>query len=97
MHEFPSWYLPIPTIPSPIFAPIPHLQIFLLSSRLRNSSLQRLRVRAHDLSLLLPVLEDDECGHGADTEFLCNVWHLVDVDLDEVDAGELGRESFVGC
>jgi hypothetical protein len=68
----------------------------LLSIRLLNSSLQRLGVGTHNLSNLILVLEDDECGHGANTEFLGDVWDFVYVNLDEVDVGEfLGEPVFI--
>jgi len=52
-----------------------------------DSSLKRLRVRTNNLSTLLAVLEKDECRHGADSEFLCNVGDLVDVELEETGVG----------
>lgn len=57
---------------------------------------QGLGIRTDHLLDLLAVLEDDERGHGTDAELLCNVWDLVDVDLDEVRARELFREPGLG-
>lgn len=54
-----------------------------------NSGQQRLRVRANDLLDLLLIFEDQEGRHGADAELLGNIGNLVDVELDEVGAGEL--------
>lgn len=62
---------------------------------LRNSSFQRIRIRTHNLLNLLSILENDECGHGSDTEFLSDVWDLVHVDLHEVGVGEFFGESAV--
>jgi hypothetical protein len=81
-------------IPPFIFPFTPHHIQFhplnlILPNRSLNSRLQRLRVRTHDLIQLLSVLEDEECGHGADTEFLRYVGDLVYVELDEVCAGEV--------
>jgi hypothetical protein len=64
----------------------------LLLSSLLDSSQERLRISTHNLLHLLRVLEDQERGHGADAELLCYVGHLVDVELDEVCAGEVVGE-----
>jgi hypothetical protein len=63
----------------------PHL--FLGS--ILNSSQKRLGVCAYDLSTLLAVLEDEEGGHGADAKLLGYIGDFIDVDLDEVCAGEI--------
>lgn len=42
-------------------------------------------VGTDDLADLLAVLEEHECGHGADTELLGDVGDLVDVNLVEGD------------
>lgn len=60
-----------------------------LSGELLDSCKESLWVCADDLGDLLAVLEDDECRHCSDTEVLSNFWDFVDVDLDEVDTGEL--------
>lgn len=79
---------------SPIIHIVP--SDLLLSIRLLNSSQQRLRIGANNLSDLLLVLEDDECRHGADTELLRDVWDFVYVDLNEMDVGEVFGEP-VAC
>jgi hypothetical protein len=56
---------------------------------LLNGSLQGWWVGANDLGSLLAILEDDEGWHGADAELLGDFWDVVNVDLDEVDVGEL--------
>jgi hypothetical protein len=61
--------------------------LFLRLNRTLNSRQERLGVRTHDLLDLLLVLEDQECGHGADAELLRNVGDLVDIELDEMGAG----------
>ena len=65
--------------------------LFLLDSRLDGSK-QRLRVGADNLVDLLAVLEDEEGGHGADSELLGYVGDLIDVELDKVCASVLLRE-----
>ena len=64
----------------------------LLSIRIRNSSLQRLGVCAHNFTNLLRILEDQECRHGVNTKLLRNVGDFIDIDLDEVNVRELVRE-----
>jgi len=49
--------------------------------------LQRSRVRAHDLTDLVAVLEQQESGHGADGELLRHFGDLVDVELVEAGVG----------
>ena len=61
-----------------------------------DSGQQRLGVCADDLGRLLAVLEDEEGGHGADAELLGHVGDLVDVNLDEVCAGEFFGEPVRG-
>jgi hypothetical protein len=48
---------------------------------LLNGRLNGLRVRTDNLLDLLAVLEQQECGHGTDTEILGDVGDLVDIDL----------------
>lgn len=62
-----------------------------------DGRLEGLGVGADDLSDLLAVLEEEESGHGADTELLGNVGNLVDVDLVEARVGVFFGEpgSFV--
>ncbi|KAK0112738.1 hypothetical protein ONS95_014473 [Cadophora gregata] len=67
-----------------------------LNDRSLNSQLQRIWVGAYNLLDLLAVLEDEEGGHGADTEFLGYVWDFVDVELGEVDVGEFVGEPICG-
>lgn len=50
---------------------------------------ERWGVGAHQLAGLLAVLEDEECGHGADAVLLCQLGELVDVDLGVVHVGVL--------
>jgi len=52
-----------------------------------DSRLKRLGVRTNNLSTLLAILEEDECRHGADSELLCNIGDLVDVELEEAGVG----------
>jgi hypothetical protein len=66
--------------------------LFLSLNRTLNSRQERLGVRTHDLLDLVLVLEDQECGHGADAELLRNVRDLIDIELDEMGAGEFLRE-----
>ena len=70
--------------------PTPNLLLSL--DRTLNSRQKRLGIRTHDLLDLLLVLEDQERGHGADAELLRDVRDLVDVELDEVGAGEFFGE-----
>ncbi len=58
-------------------------------NRRLNGRQQRLGVRADNLLDLLPILEDQECRHGTDAQLLRNIGNLIDVELDEVSAGEL--------
>jgi len=68
------------------------IYLCLLGSDLLDGSQEGFWVRADDLVDLLALVEDDECGHGADVELLSYVWDVVDVQLDEVGAGELVGE-----
>lgn len=61
----------------------------LLRVVLLDAGLDGLGVCAYDLANLLAVLEEDECGHGADAEILGNVGDLVDVELVEARVGVL--------
>lgn len=54
---------------------------------LLNGSLERLWVGTNDLADLFAILEQDECGHGADAEFLGDVWDIIDVELVEAGGG----------
>jgi hypothetical protein len=65
---------------------------FLCLVVLHDAGLDGLGVRADNLADLLAVLEEDEGGHGADAELLCNVGDLVDVELVEAGFGVLLRE-----
>ena len=60
---------------------------------LLDTSLDGLGVRADNLADLLAVLEENESGHGADTEFLGNVGDLVDIELVEANVRVLLRVS----
>lgn len=55
---------------------------------LLNGRLECRGVGADDLCNLLALLEEEEGGHGADTELLSNVGNLVDIDLVESGVGE---------
>lgn len=58
-----------------------------------DGSLESLGVGTDDLSNLVAVLEEEEGGHGANAEFLCDVRDLVDVKLEEAGAGVCAGES----
>lgn len=58
---------------------------------LGDGGLESLGVGTNDLANLLAALEEQEGGHGADAELLCNVGDLVDVELVE-----LGRSELLG-
>jgi hypothetical protein len=76
-------------------SPFLNANLFLLN-RFLNSRQKRLRVCTHNLLNLLLVLEDQEGRHSADAELLGNIGDLVDVELDEVGAGELlGEPNFL--
>lgn len=57
-----------------------------------DSGQEGLGVGAHDLGNLVAALEQQECRHGADTEFLGDIGDFVDVDLEEACVGELFGE-----
>ncbi len=57
-----------------------------------DGGLESLGVGANDLGDLLAVLEEKEGRHGTDTEFLCNVRDLVDVELVEARVGVCAGE-----
>lgn len=59
------------------------------SSVVRDGSLESVEVGTNHLLKLLPVLENKEGRHGADTEFLCDVWNLVNVEFVEACVGVL--------
>jgi hypothetical protein len=81
----------LPFLPNEHFSSAPSnitkRNLFLLPRRLLNRRLQRRRVRTHDLTDLLAVLEDQEGGHGANAELLRDIGDFVDVELDEVHVG----------
>lgn len=64
----------------------------LFLNSILDSGQKRLWVRTDNLTSFLAILEDQESGHSADTEFLGDVGDFVDVELDEVCAGEFLRE-----
>jgi len=68
----------------------------LLLDSLLNSGLQSIRVGTDNLLDLLSVLEDHECGHGTDTEFLGNIWDFINVNLDKV-SGCVGVGETAAC
>lgn len=69
-----------------------HLQVLL------DGGLESLGVGTDDLADLFAVLEEQEGGHGADAEFLGDVWDLVDVDLVEAGVGVgVGEPVGWGC
>jgi hypothetical protein len=59
---------------------------------LLDASLDGLGVCAHNLTNLLATLEEDECGHSADTEFLGDVGDFIDVQLVKAGLWVLLRE-----
>ena len=58
-----------------------------------DSGLKSLGVSADHLSNLVAALEEQESGHGADAEFLCDIRDLVDVELVEACVGVLVGHS----
>jgi hypothetical protein len=56
-----------------------------LTNNLGDKSLQLGRSRAYNLAIRLAILEDFECGHGADVELLGDIRRFIDVDSNEVD------------
>lgn len=62
-----------------------------------DRSLEGIGVGTNDLLDLLAVLEDHECGHGANTELLGDIWDFIDVDLDEVGRGVGLGETKIYC
>lgn len=44
-------------------------------------------LRTNNLGKLLPILEEHDRRHSADTEFLSDLRHCVDVDLEELRLG----------
>lgn len=67
----------------------------LLVVVLLDGSLENLWVGSNDLADLLSVLEQQERGHGTDTELLCYVWHVIDIELVESGVCELVGEPVV--
>jgi len=57
-----------------------------------NSRLQGLGIRAHNLSYLCAVLEQEKRRHGADTEVLGDVWDFVDIELVEARGRKVVRK-----
>jgi hypothetical protein len=89
--------------PSSRFETVQFIPSCLLSQLLLNSSFQRPLIRAHDLSDLLAVLEEQEGRHGPDTQLLRYVAHFVDVDFEELglwvffaELGDLGCNDLAG-
>ena len=75
---------------------LPSLKSTLLDLKsVRNSRMQRLRVGAYNLLHLLLILKDQERRHGSDAQLLCHIRDLIDVELDEVRAGEFVGEPII--
>lgn len=55
-----------------------------LFNKLLDPSLQRTRISSHNITLLLPTLVQQECGHSADANVRRRLRQLVDVDLVEL-------------
>lgn len=54
---------------------------------LSDSRLNGRRRSTHDLINLLAISEEGKSRHGAHTEFLRNIWKLIDVEFVEADIG----------
>lgn len=77
--------------------PLHHITSLSLNAEtLLDGGLESLGVRANDFLDLLPVLEQQEGGHGADAEVLGDVGDLVDVELVEACVGVGGGKSLGG-
>lgn len=76
-------------------APQTEMIRILCRTVLLNAGLDGLGVRADNLANLLAVLKEDESGHGADAEFLCDIGDFVDVELVEARVGVLLGEPGV--
>ena len=61
-----------------------------------DGSLEGLGVGADDLSDLVTALEQQEGGHGADAELLCDLGDLVDVELEEASVGVCAGHPVAG-
>lgn len=83
-------YPPICAMPL-LYPPLHHARLDMILDR----GFERDRVRTDDLSHLLAVLEEHECRHRADGEFLRDVWDFVYVELEEARVGVLAGESEV--
>lgn len=59
-----------------------------------NPILNRRRISPNNLRNLLPIIKEQDCRHSANAKLLCNVGHLVHVDLVELGLGVLGAELF---
>ena len=57
-----------------------------------DGGLESLGVGTDDLGDLVTILEEEEGGHGANAEFLCDVRDLVDVKLEEAGVGVCAGE-----
>jgi hypothetical protein len=57
----------------------------LVRVELLQKGLDGTGVATQVLSDLVTILEDNECGHGANAELLCKLGDSVDVELGEVD------------
>lgn len=60
-----------------LFPIVPYLLLIVLL----NGSLERLWVCTNNFGNFLSVLEQQKCRHGADSEFLCYIWHVIDIEL----------------
>lgn len=75
--------------------PFVHHEMYSLLIILLNGSFEGLWVGSNDLGDLLSVLEQQKGRHGADTELLCYVWHVIDIELVESGVGEFVGEPVV--
>lgn len=62
-----------------------------------DGSFESSRVGSYNLLDLLAILEDEECGHSADTQLGGNICDFIDIDLDEMGIGELLGEPVGFC
>jgi hypothetical protein len=61
-----------------------------------DGSLEGLGVGADNLSDLVATLEQQEGGHGADAELLCDIGDLVNVELEEAGVGVCAGHPVAG-